>query len=59
MPESKAEPPIERTVLVSFQSDDKWRTETYDAAELPKEFENLMLIIGERAETKDRHKKKD
>jgi hypothetical protein len=58
LPESKTEPPIELTVLVSFQSGDKWRTETYDAAALPDEFEKVMYIIGERFETKDRHKKK-
>jgi hypothetical protein len=55
LPESNAEPPIERTVLVSFQSGDKWRTETYDASKLPDEFEKVMLIIGERFETKNRH----
>jgi hypothetical protein len=46
-----------RTVHVSFESDDKWRTETYDAADLPAEFEKIMLIIGERFETKDCLKK--
>jgi hypothetical protein len=34
-----------------LQSGDKWRTETYDAAALPDEFEKVMLIIGERLET--------
>jgi hypothetical protein len=58
LPGSYAEPPTEQTVLVSFQLGDKWRTETYDAAGLPNEFEKVMLIIGERFETKDRHKKK-
>jgi hypothetical protein len=58
LPQSNAEPPIERTVLVSFQSGDKWRTETYDAAALPEAFEKVLLIVGERSETKDRHKKK-
>jgi len=57
LPQSKAEPPIERTVLVSFQSGDKWRTETYDAANLPEEFEKVMAIIGERFETRERLKK--
>jgi hypothetical protein len=58
LPESKEAPPIGRTVLVSFQSDDKWRTETYDAAKLPEEFEKVMAIIGERFETKDRRDQK-
>jgi hypothetical protein len=58
LPESKAEPPISRTVVVSFQSAEKWRTETYDASALPDEFENILRIIGERWETKARHKKK-
>jgi hypothetical protein len=58
LPESKAEPPIERTVHVSFQSGDKWRTETYDASTLPDEFEAVLKITGERFETKDRHKGK-
>lgn len=55
LPASTAEPPIGRTVLVSFQSRDKWRTETYDAAKLPDELEKVLLIIGERFETKNRH----
>jgi hypothetical protein len=58
LPASSAEPPIERTVHVSFQAGDKWRTETYDAAKLPDEFEKVMLIIGERFETEGRHGKK-
>lgn len=58
LPESTAEPPVERTVHVSFQSGEKWRTVTYDAAALPNEFEKVILIIGERFETADRHKKK-
>lgn len=56
LPPSKAEPPIERTVLVSFQSGEKWRTETCDTAALPDEFETVMSIIGERGETTGRHK---
>jgi hypothetical protein len=58
LPESKAEPPIERTVHISFQSGDQWRTETYDAAALPAQFEQVMLILGERSETHARHQKK-
>jgi hypothetical protein len=50
--------PPGRTVLVGFQSGDKWRTETYNGAKLPDEFEKAMLILGERSETIDRHKKK-
>ena len=34
------------------------RTATYDAAAQPDEFEKVMLIIGERFATKERHKKK-
>jgi len=59
LPESKAEPPIERTVHTSFQAGDVWRTETYDAATLPDPFEAIMRIIGERFETRDRHKKSE
>jgi hypothetical protein len=55
LPASTAEPPIERTVHVSFRSGVEWRTETYDAAKLPDEFEKVLLIIGERFETKGRH----
>jgi hypothetical protein len=58
LPESKAEPPIERTVLVSFHDGNKWRTETYDEATLPDQFEAVMKVIGERRETLERHKKK-
>ena len=58
LPESKAEPPIKRTVHLSFLSGNKWRTETYDAVALPDEFEEVMKILGERFETEDRPKKK-
>src|SRR5262249_45042795 len=51
LPESTADPPIDRTVLVSFQLSDKWRTETYDVAKLPDEFEEIMSIIGELRDT--------
>jgi len=57
LPESESEPPIERTVHVSFQSGDQWRTETYDASALPAELEQVMLILGERFETQARHTK--
>jgi len=55
LPVSTAEPPIERTVHVSFRAGNKWRSETYDVAKLPDEFEKALLIIGERFETKNRH----
>ena len=58
LPESKAEPPIDRTVYVSFQAGGKWRSETYDAAALPDEFEAVIKFLGERFETKDRPKRK-
>ena len=58
LPESQAEPPIERTVHTSFQAGGIWRSETYDAASLPDQFEAILRIIGERFETRDRHKKK-
>ena len=56
LPESKAEPPIERTIHVSFQASDKWRTETYDASALPEQFAEVMKILGIQPETKDRLK---
>ncbi len=58
LPKSKSTPPIERTVHVSFQLADEWRTETYDASALPDALEQTMLILGERAETRGRHTKK-
>lgn len=56
LPASKANPPVERTVYVSFLVGKDWRTVSYDSAELPKEFERVMLLIGERFETKKRLK---
>lgn len=58
LPESKSEPPIGRTVHISFQASGKWRTETYDADSLPEPFEDVMKVLGERFETKDRQKGK-
>ena len=58
LPKSDAEPPIGRTVHVSFQSLGDWRTETYDASTLPAQLEEVIKILGERFETKDRQRKK-
>jgi hypothetical protein len=55
LPHSDADPPIHRTVLVSRQVGDEWRTETYDGAKLPDALEKIFKIIGERSETKSRH----
>ncbi len=54
LPQSKAVPPIGRTVHVSFQDGKQWRTETYDATALPEKLEQILVILGERFETKDR-----
>ena len=56
VPKSDADPPINRAVCVSFEGKDGWRTETFDAEKLPNEVESLMKIVGERFETRDRHK---
>jgi hypothetical protein len=56
LPHSDAEPPIHRTVLVSRQMGNEWRTETYDGAKLPDALEKIFKIIGERSETMNRHK---
>ncbi len=58
LPKSVAEPPINRTVLVSFKHNDDWRTETYDTERLPAEVESVFQLLGERFETRDRHKPK-
>ena len=58
LPASRAEPPIERTVYISFQDGGAWRSETYDADALPAEMEKVMALVGERYETKERRKKK-
>jgi hypothetical protein len=57
LPKSTAKPPIERTVVITFEQDGKWRREVYDSADLPETFEKVMLIVGERFETKDRKHK--
>jgi hypothetical protein len=54
LPKSAAKPPIERTVVVSCERDGKWCTETYDSSHIPETLERVMLIVGERFETKDR-----
>ena len=56
LPKSTTEPPIGRTVYVSFKDKNCWRTETYDAEKLPGEFESVLQILGERFETRDRKK---
>lgn len=53
LPKSAEKPPIDRTVVVSFERDGKWCTETYNSAKLPETFEKVMLIVGERHETKE------
>lgn len=52
LPPSGDAPPIDRTVHFSFQDRAEWRTETYDADNLPATMEAVMEIIGERFETK-------
>ena len=55
LPKSAAnKPPISRFVVISFERDGKWCTETYDSSHLPDALEKVMLIVGERFETKDR-----
>ena len=54
LPESIENPPIHRTVLVSFQVDGNWVRSTYDADHLPRVLEAILAIIGERFETKGR-----
>ena len=39
---------------VSFKAEEDWKTVTYDAEELPREFESVLLILGERFETANR-----
>ena len=58
LPKSTSDPPIDRTVHVSFADSEGWRTETYDTENLPVEFESVMQILGERFETRDREKAK-
>lgn len=53
LPPSGDSPPIDRTVHLSFQDRTEWRTETYDADNLPTAMETVMEIIGERFETKE------
>lgn len=52
LPTSRNPPPIDRTVHLSFQDRAEWRTETYNADNLPAAMEAVMEIIGERFETK-------
>ena len=54
LPKSKAKPPIAQTVVLSFKRDGKWSREVYDSTALPETVEKIMLIVGERFETKDR-----
>ena len=51
LPKSAAnKPPISRTVVISFERDGKWCTETYDSSKLPETLERIMLIVDERFE---------
>ncbi|HSI32933.1 MAG TPA: hypothetical protein VK986_05025, partial [Tepidisphaeraceae bacterium] len=54
LPASKSPPPLARLVIVSRQVGDEWRTDVYDAAELPPAMEAVMAILGERYETRGR-----
>jgi len=58
LPTSNAKPPIERTVRVSFARDGRRLEEAYDSSSLPEPLEGVLKIIGERFETKDRHRAK-
>jgi hypothetical protein len=57
LPKSTAKFPIERTVVITFEQDGKWRREVYDSADLPETFEKVIYVVGERFETKDRKHK--
>jgi hypothetical protein len=39
LPKSAAKPPIERTVVISFEREGKWCKEVYDSSSLPETFE--------------------
>jgi hypothetical protein len=58
LPKSIARPPMESTVVVSFENDGKWCTEVYDSTLLPKPLKSILRIIGERPKIRDRHKDK-
>lgn len=58
LPESGVTPPLERLVMVTRRRNDAWRTDAYDADQLPDSLEKVFSIIGERFETRDRVRKK-
>lgn len=58
LPKSTADPPIDQAVVVNYQDASEWRTAIYDATALPEELERILLILGERFETKSRHQSK-
>ncbi len=55
LPKETSDPPIDRTVHVSYLEDKKWQTVTYDADKLPAAIEQVFDLLGERFETKERH----
>jgi hypothetical protein len=57
LPPSSLTPPLARLVMVSHSVDGVWRTDAYDASELPLALEKVFSIIGERFETRDRVRK--
>lgn len=57
LPKETSDPPIERTVHVSYLENKIWQTVTYDADELPAAMEQVFDTLGERFETKERHRR--
>jgi hypothetical protein len=56
LPKSMAKPPINRTLVVSFERNGKWHTEVYDISSLPDALEGALKIAGQPFGTRDQRK---
>jgi hypothetical protein len=53
-PDGSASPPIDRLVIIGFQTGGTWAVRTYDRAKLPAAMREIYDIVGERDETRAR-----
>lgn len=57
LPAASQTPPVGHPVMVSRVAGGAWRTDAYDADDLPPAMERVMSVVGERFETRDRKRR--
>jgi hypothetical protein len=56
LPKPIGQPPINRTLVVSFERKGKWRTEVYDISSLPESLEGVLKIAGQPFGSREQRK---